>query len=320
MDTGSIAPWQAAVVVFIVIAIIVILERRKKKKQERASYKDIDLAIPPTRRGDLLYGYYSSILGTYEAVKDHVNLFWHSKFFPDEVFIEILKKTTHAVVFDVASYLTTREETTPWYKKLLIKLKVLKDKSRSFTSVFHVEGEEHLRQFFLHLRAEGVLTKITYLYPKDEPNLFMKNASEHLKVIQATKRLRDEFQELAHVRLACIYGRGKPFWNIEEYDVVGVDDYDQKSECLTIGEHARLLKAKQPHQRTMLVPGPAFGHNPAPWIAYALLNAEEVEMVIPFLWFDDPNHKDVAYTGLEAASEDFKKLWIEAADIALNKA
>ena len=103
------------------------------------------------------------------------------------------------------------------------------------------------------------------------------------------------------------------------YDVVGVDDYDQKSELLTIGEHARLLKEKNWNQTTFLVPGAAFGQNPNPFVAYALLNPTEVEAVVPFIWFDDPDHKDVPYTGLEAQSEEQQALWRKAGNICLNK-
>ena len=61
----------------------------------------------------------------------------------------------------------------------------------------------------------------------------------------------------------------------------------------------------EPGQKTMIVPGAGFGDAPEPFFAYALANPNEVEMIVPFIWFDDPNHKDVEYTGLENASTDY---------------
>ena len=76
--------------------------------------------------------------------------------------------------------------------------------------------------------------------------------------------------------------------------------------------HAELVAALKPGQKTFLVPGPAFGHKPEPWLAYAHSNPDQVVAIIPFIWFDDPNHKDVNYTGLEAASEELRQAWINA--------
>ena len=318
--TPTVQPWILLVAGLLLLALAAFFIY-KNKKSKKSSYTDIALAIPETRRSDLIYGFYSSLTGTYEAVKDQVNLFWHSNFLDggDEEFINILKSTNHKVVFDLARFLTVQKDVTPWYKELLMKLKIVKNKKK-FKGVYNPEGETALRAYFQWLKDLGVLHKISYLYPKDEPNLFVLNPEEHLKMIQVTKRLRSEFSELANARIACIYGNGKPYWNLAEHDVVGVDDYGQKSQILTIGAHAKLVQEKAPHQRTMLIPGPSFGHKPDPWVAYALLNPEEVEMVIPFVWFDNVNHKDTAYTGLEAMPEDFKAQWKHAADICLNRA
>lgn len=291
----AVHPWTLSVIGLVLVLIGAYLFYKKK----HPTYEDIDLPIPATRRTDMLFGYYSALTGTYEAVKDHVNLFWHSHFFGSEEFIKILQGTNCKVVLDLAPMLTTKVD-----GKL----------------VLSIAAEQDLWDYFKMLQLAGVLDKITYLYPSDEPNFFVKNPAEHLKMIQMTKKVAALFPELAQARLACIYGRHSDFWNVGEFDVVGVDDYDQKSEILTIGEHARLVMHLAPHQRTILVPGPAFGHNPEPWVAYALRNPEEVEMMAAFLWFDHPDHKDVKYTGLEARSADFIARWKGAAAILLNRA
>lgn len=277
----------------VVVALAVIVYAIKSRK-----YGDIDLSIPDTRRTDLLYGYYSSLDRSYEQTKDHINLFWHSNFFAEEKFIEILKGASCKVVFDLAPYISKRRD------------------SNSHKLVFDENAEQNLEALFTRLRAAGVLHKISYLYPVDEPQLQVVSEAEHLRMIKAVKAAAAKFEELNGVRYAAIYLRKELFWNLAEHDVVGVDNYDQKSEILTRGDHARLKKSLLPGQRTMLVPGAGFGQNPTPFIAYALRNPEEVEMVVPFLWFDDPNHKDADFTGLENMPAEFKAQWIHASKIA----
>jgi hypothetical protein len=152
----------------------------------------------------------------------------------------------------------------------------------------------------------------------DEPNLFCKDEQNHLEAIQIVKSVRKMFYELKDSKLAVLYAGGGNWMNIKEFDVVGVDNYEQKSQSLTKGDHADLVKAKLPHQKTFIVPGPAFGHAADPWVAYALLHPEEVEAVVPFIWFDDANHKDTNYTGLEALPKEFRDDWIDAGHICVN--
>lgn len=269
------------------------------KKANEVKYFDIDIPMPDTRREDLLYGYYSSLANTYDQVKDHVNIFWYSHFFGLDKFVEIMQEITMKVVLDVAPL-------------------CLQGSSQGGESV-REDAEESLRNYFKALKAYNVLHKITYLYPKDEPNIFMTSEAEHLKLIQLIKRVAAEFEELKDVKYAVIYARGKPFWNSEHHDVVAIDNYGQKSQILTIGDHAKLVAQLKPGQKTWLIPGAGFNQNPDPFVAYALSHPEEVEGVIPFLWFDDPAHKDVDYTGLEKADPVFREKWINAANICLNK-
>ena len=271
------------------------------KKLTEVKYGDIELPPPSTYppRNDLLFGYYSSLENCYAQTKDLINLIWYSHFYGVDKFIEILKETTHSVVLDVAP--------------------LCLDASVSRAEVVKPDAAENLRNYFKMLESHGVLHKITHLYPKDEPNIFMASAEEHLKLIKLVKSVAAEFEGLHDVKLAVIYARGKPFWNSEEHDIVAIDNYGQKSQILTIGDHADLVKLLKPGQKTWLIPGAAFGQNPDPFVSYALSHPDEVDGVIPFLWFDDPNHKDVDYTGLEKADPVFREKWINAANICLNK-
>lgn len=289
-------PYGIGVLIALVVIAVLIYNQVKKKE-----YKDIELQIPATRRSDLVYGYYSAIERTFDQVSDHVNLFWFSHFSSIEQLISIMKNTNVKIVVDLAPYLY--------------------EGSGKRKGVFRGDAAmADLRAFFHRLRDAGVLHKVTYLYPKDEPNLFMASAEEHLKGIHVVKALRAEFEELRNARLAVIYAGGGDWMNIEHFDVVAVDNYDQKSELLTIGDHADLVKNLSHNQKTFLIPGPSFGHLPDPWVAYALLNPNQVEGVIPFIWFDHPDHKDTSYTGLEAQPQEFRDKWIRAANICLNRA
>lgn len=283
-------PWVPVLAVIALVVAIVIYRKRKKKK-----WGDIDLQIPATRRTNLLFGYYSSLERTFDQVKADVNMFW-SGFYGRDTWLKVLKEGNQAFVFDLAGDLTIKVD-----GKLIAR----------------DNREELLRETFMDLRNHGVLHKIAYLYPIDEPQLSMKGPEEFLKIVNTVKKVKAEFEELANARLMTIFLRGQPFWHVKELDVVGVDDYDQKSESLTIGEHARLLKELAPGQKTVLVPGPGYGHNPDPWVAYALLNPDQVEMIAAFLWFDDPNHKDENFTGLENASPELQAQWRRAAHICM---
>ncbi len=286
-------PWLLPAIIGVIIVAIVLIYKQKKKKK----FKDISLAIPESRRTDLRFGYYSSLSHTFAQVKDHVNMFW-SGFYDLDTWIKILKPADKFYVMDLPADLTSRE---------------------NGKMVAHPDRESLLRMTFQVMRDAGVLHKIAYLYPVDEPQLNMRDADEFLKLIQTVKKLRSEFDELKNAKIMTIYLRGQGFWHSAELDVVGVDNYEQKSESLTKGSHADLVRNLLAGQKTVLVPGPAFGHNPEPWVAYALTHPDEVEMIAAFTWFDHPAHKDVPYTGLEAAPAEFVNKWRRAGHICMGE-
>ena len=280
--------------VFITVLGYLVWDAKKDKK-----WKDIDIPMPENLRNDLLYGYYSSESGQWEATKEQVNLFWYSGFSSWEEFLDILKNSDKKIVLDLAGLVST-----------------LQDGKR----VYNPDAVQLLELVFKDLKDHGVLHKITYLYPIDEPSLSVKNQEEHRKMLEAVIEVKSMFADLDKSKIAVIYLRGgkSNFWNLAYHDVVGVDNYEQKSEVLTKGDYALLKSMLTPDQKTILVPGPAFGQTPDPFVAYAHSNPE-VEMVIPFVWFDRPNHKDVPYTGLEAVDAVFYQKWINAGMRVQNK-
>ena len=272
-------------------------------KYRRREFKDADIPMPSVLRDDILFGHYSSLTRTYDQVKDHVNLYWGG-FHGDDVTIRVLREGLVKVLitFDFAVC-----EINPETKHRRVR----------------ADAEENLRAHFQKLRDAGVLDKVSYLYPIDEPNGTMESVEEHLKMILLCKKVAAEFPELANARWAVIYmnrKHGRGFELIEHYDVVGVDYYAQKSESLTIGEHAELVKQLRPNQKLIIVPGSGYGHNPDPWVAYAHTEPR-VEIVASFLWFEweDPANKDDEFSGLEAQSEENRERWIDAAFKVRNK-
>lgn len=303
------------VLVFMAIALLAaaVLAIRKTKGSD---YRDITIAMPDVLRTNLLYGYYCALLGQYEQTKDHINLFWHSNFFGVDEFVKILKETDCKIVIDLAAFITIKERALntavgPLDDPIVLENPPTKKWVIDSKLVLHPFAAEHLRHYFNKLKTEGVLNKITFLYPADEPEFSVKDEAEFKKMVDVSKSVAAEFEELDDALFAIIHGAGRKFWCMPDFAVHGVDDYGQKSQVLTIGEHARLVAALLPGQKTFLVPGCAFGQVPAAFHAYAHANPDEVIGIIPFLWFDDPDHKDVNYTGLVARPEEFKKLWID---------
>lgn len=282
--------WLTAILVIAVLLIVAFVIYKKNKP----TYKDVNIPMPAVLRNDLLFGHYSSVDRTYDQIKDHVNLYW-TGFHGYDRTVAVLRENIMKVVLAFDGEMIDLNS-NPRKRTLL------------------PNAEEKLRNLFQRLQDEGVLQNVKYLYPFDEPNMFMASAEEHLKMLKIVRRVRDEFEELSGSKLVCIYGHSDPFWNIEQYDVVGVDYYKQKSSSLTTGEHARLVKAMLPHQTMLIIPGSGYRHNPEPWIAYA--HAEpRVEMFVTFLWFEweDPKNKDDKFTGLEAQPEEVRELWIDTA-------
>ena len=95
-----------------------------------------------------------------------------------------------------------------------------------------------------------------------------------------------QFPALDGVKLAVIYAANSEFIGQELFSLVGFDDYDMASHVLTSDKYLKLKDSLQPGQRTIIVPGGAYGQHPRPFMDFANGN-EEVAVVMPFIWFDD---------------------------------
>lgn len=256
------------------LIIIGILLFAGYKKWKAAHVIDINVPEPTTLRTDLYYGYYGCEVGTDFSghycdqpteTKDHVNLFWESQFRPELTSANILKMAMPTVL-DVTNQTMIRIEKT----------------GRNFH--YREDAPQLLRDLFTSLQQAGALKYVYAIYPMDEPNT-NTTAGDLQKAIDAVKLVAKEFPEIASVKLVCIYAaKPETYECFEQFDYVGVDDYDAKSTIFTNGTYAHLNSRLLPHQKTVIVPGGAFLQDPKPFVNFAH-NNQEVAAIIAFCWF-----------------------------------
>lgn len=260
------------------------------------NFSDVIIALPPVLRSDLNYVYYLSTPGQTEKVKDHTNLVWHAQFYDNNLLEQELKGNNFDLVLDCAMQLFKRT-----------------DNSVSMTA------REDLHLYFTDLSNRGLLQRVKYLTPMDEPNFFVKSEEDLRAALQILKEEAKKWTVLSDVKYICIYGSNNNFMALEEFDIVGIDDYPQKSEVLTVGSHAELMRALLPHQQVMVIPGAAYGQDPAAFVAYAH-STPQVWGVVPFIWAHVPASADKeGWVGLENQSEEAKEVYRNAGLLTLNK-
>jgi hypothetical protein len=226
--------------------------------------RDITVVAPTTWRTDLLYGYYGCRGDQIAETRDHVNLFMESLFEgPDKAISNILSAGMTTMI-DVSWYLFVW---TP-------------DGSGR---TLRPDAETSLRGYFQALSDAGALRYVRYIYPIDEPNN-VTDIDNLTSAIALIKKLAAEFPELNGYKLAVIYAADKPFIGQEMFDLVGFDDYAEKSSIL-VGQYVALKRSLKPGQKTILVPGGTFLQDPIPFVNFAEQN-HEVALVMPFVWFD----------------------------------
>ena len=269
---------QAYIVVAAVIAGLLLMAYLRSKKR----WRDISIPMPSVLRDDLHYCYYLSLPGQMAATADHTSLLWHGQFYGLDQLASELSGHPHGMVLDCAPQLFRREG------------------GKSHVSD---DAAVHLRLLFSQLRDRGLLHRVKYLVPMDEPNLFCDSEHDLKWAMDALKSVVAEFHELSGVRYMCIYGdRKQSWWCLGEFDVVGVDAYDQKSEVLTRGAHADLMRSLLPHQQAMVIPGAAYGQDPSPFVAYAH-GEPRCWGIVPFIWAHVPESADKeGWTGLSRRS------------------
>lgn len=229
--------------------------------------KDIDVPAAAVRRTDLLYGYYGTMDDQVAKTLGQINLLWECQFQGMDKAIANILEARLPTVLDLAPQTMFRA----------------RQSGRCFD--FNPDAENNLRYLFTRLREAGALHYVHYLYPMDEPNTNVSSAADLQKAIDATRKVAAEFPELDGYKLSVIYAAKPETYDcIGAFDVVGVDDYDEKSQIFINGTYANLMYKKRPDATVMLLPGGAFGQDPTPFENWAHTHPE-VSMIIPFVWF-----------------------------------
>lgn len=262
------------------------------------SYSDVVIPMPEVLRNDLNFVYYLSVAGQTSKVQDHTNLIWHGQFYGNATLEVEASSNNFGIVLDCAMQLF----------------------NRGFPATVSATAREDLHNYFTDLNNRGLLARIKYLICMDEPNLFAKSEYEVRKAMSILKEEAKIWECLRTVKYMCIYGgKGGYYPALDMFDIVGIDNYDQKSEVLTTGAHANLMKHVLPHQQVMVIPGAAYGQDPSAFVAYAHSNPR-VWGVVPFIWAHVPESADKeGWVGLENQSDEKKEIYRKAGRLTLNQ-
>lgn len=254
---------------------------------------DVSIPMPAMLRTDLHFCYYLSMPGQMVQVADHTDLCWYAQFYKPGQLRDELAGHAHGLVVDCTPQLFTYSDKAQY---------VASDTARA-----------SIAAFFAELHSLGLLSRVRYLVTIDEPNINCASEDELRQALSILKAEAAQWPELAGVQYLCIYGeKANKLWCLDQFDIVGVDCYSQRSETLTRGSHADLMRALLPHQQALVIPGAAYGQDPAPFVAYAHANPR-VWGVVPFIWSHVSSSADKeAWTGLEKQGTEAQERYRQA--------
>lgn len=264
-------------------------------------WSDVSIPLPAVLRTDLQYGYYFSLAGQMAETKDHTSVYFWPQWTSIETLASELAQGSQDVMMDCAPQLTRPTG---------------KDSRKALAP----DAEVALRTRFTELRSAGLLHRVRYLTPFDEPNLFADSEADLLGALVILKRVAAEFQELSGVKYFCIYGsKAENLYGLDQFDIVGIDNYEQLSEVLTKGAHADLMKRIHLHQQVMVIPGAAYYQDPAPFVAYAH-SEPRCWGVLPFIWAHIPESADKeGWKGLSVQGPAEQERYRQAGLLTLNR-
>jgi hypothetical protein len=279
--------WPIVVVLIAVATAMLYFHLRKK------TYEDVNFPLPISLRTDLKFGFYGTMHDQAEKTKGFVNLLWESQFQGHEKACDNMQTAAVTTVVDLAN-------------QCFIKFQ---DKGRNHK--FNPDAVNNLRNLFLYMRERNVLQYFAYAVPMDEPNINVRSAEDLQFAINAIRAAASEFPELNNLKLAIIYAAlPEEYWCADQFDLVGVDDYDKKSQIFVNGTYAALLCAKHPNAKTIILPGGAFGQDIIPFLRFAHNNLE-VSLVLPFTWLGPMVPAD-KWVGLGDDANPLKPIYIAA--------
>lgn len=219
---------------------------------------------PTILRTDIKFGYFASLPGQAEEVRDHTNIFMDGGFTSPALSAQSVIAAGQPALLSVQPYLwdTVGKVSRP-----------------------RPDARERLRAYLATLQSLGALQHVIGLYPHDEPELYQISEAQFVAMITLCREVAREFGIEAII--AVIYTSHGPWIGISATDWAGFDDYSNGSAIFFNGSYARLKGALRPTQRIILVPGMA---NPwradlTPFINMAHTDPQVVWIAV-FVWFD----------------------------------
>lgn len=242
---------------------------------QHPTYTDPVIPAPTTPpRTDLLFGYFGAMDNQAADTVGYVNLFWEDHFQGDA------KSLSNILTAKVPTVLSFGDQI---YEKF-------QTSGRNYRITANAEA--NLRAYLTMLQVGGALQYVKGATPFDEPNTNVA-VGELQKGIDLIKKVAADYPELAGLKLACIYAYQPQTYDcIEQFDYVGIDDYSQMADILVDGSYATLKAMLKPGQKTIIIPGGAFGEDVTSFLNFAEGNPE-VGAILAFVWFDAPTPADV---------------------------
>lgn len=232
------------------------------KKNKPNSYMP---PLPTTLRTNISYGYYISDNNTPQEVSDHVNFIMEHNASTLDDLVAKLKSYSLPVVLTITQECFGDMNSTTLSNTL----------------------EDNLKKTFDRLKSEGLLSRVTTLYPIDEPDGRNISNEVMLECLKRVKAVASQYAELANVKYAVIYSTHMTYPGITEYDIVGMDKYGVGSNVLISKEFKRMLELMNDNQRYILVPGGAdpWRQDPEAFRRHAHSDPKCLA-IVPFLWID----------------------------------
>ncbi len=203
--------------------------------------------VPPAvsvLRTDLLFGYYLTGPGQWQATKDHVNLMFEGQ-----------ENGTAATAVSMKEH----------GQRTMLNLSGFCYDGVTFRPL--PDADIRVRACLQTLKDAGVLQQVIALYPLDEPDQHGLSDAEVTAMCGVVRSVAGEFAELPNVKLAVIYTDQQRWPGFAAHDCVAIDPYDHGSDMFVAAPFLAMLARLAPHQNYFLVPagGDPWQQDPEPY-------------------------------------------------------